>query len=119
MKLHIIYIALTVIPANVNSAHRSNDGMTPIPQPKNGWFGGRRGSDSNGSNDVLKTSAMHSFTGIEGIDHDVHPPETDEKKDCKKSKKSQAQVKEVKKVEKEEHINGESRFKNCSSNVQE
>ena len=54
---------------NVNDHIRTNN------PPKTGWFGRRRGaslsSDELTHREVLKASstAMHSFTGAEGIDH--------------------------------------------------
>ena len=56
-------------------AQNVNDHIRTDNPPKTGWFGRRRGASSSSDDithrEVLKTSstAMHSFTGAEGIDH--------------------------------------------------
>mmetsp|Transcript_3866 Transcript_3866/g.5577 ORF Transcript_3866/g.5577 Transcript_3866/m.5577 type:complete len:146 (-) Transcript_3866:256-693(-) len=107
-------ISVLFLIADVSSAHSIHDEDITLPsQTKHGWFGGRRSSESLDSSgdgdgdDVLKTSAMHSFTGIEGLDHeaDLHPAvhkKTDDDKKTKKSKPDVKDIKTVKEVHKEE-----------------
>ena len=100
MRALFTFVILILISAEDCFASHGSDGMTPSQKPKTGWFGGRRGSESHGKDtDVLKTSAMHSFTGVEGIDHTVHLPPADEKKNTKTSK---PEPKKVEKVTEEE-----------------
>jgi hypothetical protein len=111
MKTLILPIALTLIAAERGLAIHQDEGMKPVREPHTGWFGGRRGSGSQiKNNDVLMSSAMHSFTGIEGIDHDTKAPPTEETKKNKKNSSSKPKVNEEKNVEmikkEPEYVNG-------------
>lgn len=78
MKLQIsLLLILMALPCC--HAHHCGEGATPTRKP--GWFNGRRRSESDESHtkdmSILKTSAMHSFTGIEGFDHNTESPNDD------------------------------------------
>lgn len=81
------YLLLTSIVAT-HSSSLNCDGETSPNSSRFGWFGRRRGSDSHIDDiDLLKTSAMHSFTGAEGLNHNtMEPTNVDKMKKNNKSK---------------------------------
>ena len=100
----LIPIVLILINSSCVVAHDSNEGIPSIKQGS-GWFGRRRlpKTDNNDKDDLVKTNAMHSFTGVEGIDH--HTKDIPTHEDL--SKRATVEVKEVKEIKEEENINGE------------
>ena len=89
MQLKASILLLTSVSAssqNLNNQHRT---------PSSGWFGRRRRTSSKNDDlshqEVLKASstAMHSFTGAEGIDHKTVATSTDERRDVGKDEEKQ------------------------------
>jgi len=102
MKTLITIIILLLFITDGSLALLHDEDMMQPSNPKHGWFGGRRSTKESlaKGEDVLDTSAnMHSFTGIEGLDHQTNTrPVVHEKSGDKKIDKSKARVKDIKNV---------------------
>ena len=110
MKHIINYILLASIVATHCSSLNCVEGTSPNSS-RFGWFGRRRGSDSHIDDiDLRKASAMHSFTGAEGFDHNtLEPTNLDEMNKNDKSK--QEPVKDTISKKEEELLDTDGRHK--------